>query len=406
MKQKFAGGAVFVILAVVAFLIWSQQPEVSRRGERLPQPISISSMEVQRGPYQVILSSNGVVQPLTQSTLLPQVSGEIVELGPHFRDGSYFGAGEVLLKIDPRRYRWKVKIAEADWKAALQFLAEERSRGRQAEDDWLRSGNPGEAPAIVLRMPQLAAAEAQVAATLAKLGQARLDLEYTTILAPYAGRVRDKRVDLGQAVSPATILAEVFAVDAVEIRLPLKNSELGLIDLPENYPDRPLNVTAASRVVLTSTLGATASRWTGVVVRTESAVDELTNQLHVIARLKQPFEQRTDGALPLKIGQYVDAEIDGRLLDAVIVIPAYAVYQGSFVYVVQADVLERREIEITWRNDREVLVRSGLESGDNLVLTTLGQVSSGTAVRVLDRAGKEPQQQEQGSTRVSGESQP
>ena len=64
-------------------------------------------------------------------------------------------------------------------------------------------------------------------------------------------------------------------------------------------------------------------------------------------------------------------------------IPNSAIYQGSYVYTVEDDILRRRDIEIAWQNDIDAVVDNGLELGMDLVMTPLGQVTSGIRVSVL-----------------------
>ena len=85
----------------------------------------------------------------------------------------------------------------------------------------------------------------------------------------------------------------------------------------------------------------------------------------------------------IKIGQYVTAKVAGKMLENAIVIPVSAVYQGSFVYVVEEGVLQRKPIRIAWQNQVEALIGDGLAVGQELVLSSLGQVFSGTPVLVV-----------------------
>ena len=67
-------------------------------------------------------------------------------------------------------------------------------------------------------------------------------------------------------------------------------------------------------------------------------------------------------------------------------IPNSAIYQGTYVYVVEDGLLVRREVVLAWRNASDAIVERGLAPGDRLVVTALGQVSSGTRVRPLKPA--------------------
>ena len=251
-----------------------------------------------------------------------------------------------------------------------------------------RLGNEGEVPDLVLRIPQLEAARARVLSAESSLRKARLDLERTAIRAPFAGRVLTKFVDLGQVVSRNTQLAEIYATDVVEIRLPIRNRDLPFIDLPEVYrnSDEPRN--DGGRVEIRSELAGLAT-WEAELVRTEGAIDETARQLHVIARINDPFVLPSEGQTPLKIGQYVTAKLEGKTVPGALVVPNNSIYQGTYVYVVEDGILSRRDIDILWQNDEEAVVSSGLAAGDQLVTTALGQVTSGVRVTVSGKDGNQ-----------------
>jgi RND family efflux transporter MFP subunit len=248
----------------------------------------------------------------------------------------------------------------------------------QAQRDWQRLGDGGTPPSLVTREPQLRAAEAAKAVAEAKLAQARLDLERTAIVAPYAGRIRSRDADLGQVIAAGGRVAAIYATDAVEIALPIKNRDLSFIDLPEGGIRDDAGY---QHVRVTSELSPGVT-WPARLVRTEGAIDDASRQLRVVARIDDPFS--AEHGSPIKIGQYVAARIDGRTLPDALVIPNDAIAEGSFVYVVANGILERRDVVVAWRNDADAVVASGLVAGEALVVTPLGQVNSGTRVRVRD----------------------
>ena len=365
-------------LGAVAWTILSNPPESSFRGQSSGPTMVVETRTIAPTSFQVNVPSYGIVRPRIQSLLVAQVSGQIVDKSPNFDEGGYFAEGEVMLTIDPRDYEANVMIAEASLADAQQSLAEEEARTEQAQVDWNRLGNEGEASDLVLRKPQLAAARARVASAEANLIKARLDLERTRIRAPFDGRVLRQIVDLGQVVGNNTQLAEFYSVDVAEVRLPIANKDLGFIDLPESGIGRDASATAAT---LYSELASTDT-WDARVVRTEAAIDDSARQLHVLVHVADPFTADEQHKVPLKIGQYVTASIEGRLLEDVIVIPSSTIYQGSYVYVVEEGTLQRRELELLWSDVDRAIVATGLEAGDELVTTLLGQVTSGTAVAV------------------------
>ena len=355
-------------------------PEARRGGPSPVAQMTVEVYEVAPRQYQVQLDSFGVVKPRTESVLVSQASGQINHINPNFRDGGFFEQGDVLLTLDDRDHKADVKVAQANLLEAKQRLAEEAARGIQAEADWQRLGKGGQPNDLVLRKPQLEAAKANVLSAEAQLEKAQLNLERTRVLAPYAGRILTKHVDVGQVVSNNAQLADIFAVDYVEIRLPVNNQDLALISLPEEYRFNEQAQYNQNQVLFTSDIDD-SYQWLGQVVRTEGAIDESSQQLYIVAQIDDPYGE-ANADKPIKIGQYVNASITGKQLNGVIVIDNKAIYQGSYVYVVVDGVLMRRDVQIAWKNQQDAIISSGLETNDKLVLTPLGQVSSGTPVTV------------------------
>lgn len=385
-NKKLLPVIILGALLSLAIVIKLNPPEAAQQRSVSGPQLSVETLEVVPRDYPVVLQSYGVVQPRTRSLLVAQVEGQIVNLNPNLRDGGFFERGDVLVTIDSRDYAADVSIAEAALADSRQVLAEAEARSNQAREDWDRLGNEGEIPDLVLRVPQLEAARARVLSAESSLRKARLDLERTAIRAPFAGRVLRKFVDLGQVVSRNAQLAEIYATDIVEIRLPIRNRDLPFIDLPEVYrnSDEPRNT--GRRVEIRSEL-AGLSTWEGELVRTEGAIDETARQLHVIAQINDPFASPDNGQTPLKIGQYITAELEGNVVPDALVIPNNSIYQGTYVYVVENGILVRRDIEILWQNEGEAIVSTGLAAGDQLVTTALGQVTSGVRVAISGNDG-------------------
>lgn len=371
------------VSALLVTVLYINPPQV----DRMPPPdtrLMVETAPVVRRDFDIMLESYGTVAPRTQSFLTSEVSGQIQWIDADFRDGGAISAGDVLVRIDPRVYEANVRIAEATYMEANQRLAEERARALQAELDWKKLGESGEAPDLVLRKPQLLAAEARLGSAEALRAKATLDLERTEIRAPFDGRVLAKGVDVGQVVAPNQQLAEIYATDYVEIRLPLKNRDLEFIDLPGvTGLDDPVEQRLVAEI--SSELGGDFT-WQGRLVRTEAAIDESARQLHVVAQVDAPFSP-SGGRPPLRIGQYVTARIQGRTLKNALIVPTTAIYQQSYAYVVEEGVLQRREVLIAWQNDTQAYIASGLRAGDSLVVTSLGQIASGTPVRITGSAG-------------------
>jgi len=371
---------VLILCGALGAVLIMTGPEAKRRPPRAVVP-TVKVTEVQPRDYTVVLHARGTVTPRTQSTLIPEVSGRVIETTPNFTSGGFFEAGEVLVVIDPRDYENALTVARADLERARLTLAEEEAQGEQARRDWeklLLEGKPND---LVLRRPQLASARAAVAAAEARVRRATVDLERTKVRAPYAGRVLDKLVDVGQYVAPGTSIAKLYAVDYVEVRLPLTDRQIAFVDLPEAYRGQA-ETTAGPLVSISALVGAKTYQWDGRIVRTEGSIDTRSRQLFVVAQIDNPYAKRGDQP-PLKIGQFVTAAIEGHKLSGVFVLPRSALLGVDEVIVVdQDDKIARRRLEIVWRDQDEVIARAGLKPGERISLTPLPFATDGTTVQL------------------------
>ena len=400
---KYIVASIIFILAIIAAKLIINNPPEQRRGapSKAPQ-MSVEVVKVQPEQYQIELNSFGTVRPRTQSALVAQVSGQIKFISDNFRDGGFFEAGDLLVQLDDRDYKADLDIARATLSEAKQLLLEEQARADIASEDWNRYKSLPEEQRLsstntpnklLLRGPQIEAAKARVLSAQAQLSKAELAVERSAIIAPYAGRILNKSVDVGQVVGANTTLASIFAVDFVEIRLPLNNSDLALIDLPEEFRSSSPSASLINQAEVFFSSELTPEQvWHGRIVRTESAIDSTSQQLYVVAQIDDPYGlDENERSASVKIGQYVTARIKGKLLNNAMVIPNSAIYQGSYVYVVDEGILKRREINTRWQNESDAVVSDGLKFGEQLVTTALGQISSGTPVTISNKDNQNPQ---------------
>lgn len=361
---------VLVVCVVAARSVIANRPEPQTRPQ-FKTTTSVEATRVKKSDYPVILRSQGTVTAARQGSLVPQVAGAITRVSPNFVVGGEFSKDEVLLEIDPRDFEIAVTLAEATFAQSRAALAEEQARSDQAAADWKRLGRSGTPSDLTLRKPQLAAAQASLEGARAQVERARLDLARSKITASYSGRIRQKHVDLGQYVNRGTNLAEIYATDKVEIRLPLTNQQLGFIDFANS----------STPVTLKASIGGTDQHWDADITRTDGAIDASSRQLFAIAEVNNPYPVAADRA-PLLIGQFVQAEVTGKVLSDVIVIPRTALREDREVLVVDdLNTLQTREVSILWKDAEVAVIDNGLQEGEVISLTALGSVTNGTRVR-------------------------
>ncbi|RKR03847.1 efflux RND transporter periplasmic adaptor subunit [Maricaulis maris] len=386
---KFLGRFLILIvvgavgIGVIISLVASQQrPE---RANAAPRPVAVFVDEARLDTIALQVTSQGEARPRTQINLVPQVAGRITFVNPDFIEGGFFEAGETLVQIEDADYRLAVTRASAQVAQAQQALVREQAESELAASEWAELGD-GEASSLTLREPQLAEARAQLAAAEAALQSARLDLQRTRISAPFSGRVRVKNADLGQYVSPGTPLGEVFSTDAVLVRLPLTDHELGLLGIPIAYnaggdgEGMPVQLRAA--------LGGSQQTWQGRITRTDSAIDPQTRVLYAIAEVTDPYGAGASNGTPLAVGLFVTASITGRDVENAYILPRSALRGQNSVYVAEeGGTLSVRTVEVIDSNSERVVVSSGVRGGEMVVTSPIRGASDGMRIQTFDAEG-------------------
>jgi len=379
---------LLLIPAVFLYMGWNRyqalvnsKPEPKKWGAPAAQT-HVDAQRLSTTNFPVIIRSQGTVQPRTESTLIPQVAGEVHWTARSFNEGGFFEEGDILVKLDPSDYKTSVEIAQAALVQAEANLRVEVAQSEQAWENWKRLGTGGTPNPLVVREPQVAEAKAAVTTAKARVDQAERDLDRTIIKAPYAGRILEQLVDVGQFVSSGTILARIYAIDYVEIRLPLSGRQQGYVDLPISYRgEQTQNRDDLPVVTLKGNTLGREIRWQGRIIRTEGAIDTRSRQLFAIAQVDDPYGRKTSSIAPLKVGQFVEAEIEGTTLEKVFAIPRSSIRQDREVLIINdGNQVNRRPIESIFKDGNVALVRNGLKEGELLCLTALPYAADGAMV--------------------------
>ena len=383
---------VVLPLAVLALGAWTAKTLIDSYEQPQPQPIEVEPPLVQVVPAErldltLVVRAEGTVTPRTESRLVPEISGRVVEVSPSLAAGGFFDEGDVLLKIDTREYELAVTRAQASIEQARLRLATERQESEVARREWAALGK-GEPSPLLFREPQIADAESSLRAAQAALQQAEYDIERAVLRAPFAGRVRSKQVDVGQFVQRGAPVATLYSVDVAEVRLPIPNAELQFCNLPLAYRDGSSSPTGPS-VKLTARFAGEEHAWLGRIVRTEGEIDPRTRMVNAVAQVEDPYARGRDSRRPpLAVGMFVQAEIQGIRARGVIRAPRSALRGTDTVYVVDSrGRLRFRKVEL-FRGERDsVLIRSGVEDGERLCVSPMEAAVDGMAVRTAPAEG-------------------
>jgi RND family efflux transporter MFP subunit len=368
-----------LLLVVLLFVVRSKPPEQDR-------PSAAPLVRVERAApeaHRFVVHAHGSVSPRSESDVVPQVSGEVVWISRSLVSGGFFEKGDPLLKIERSDYEVDLEAARAAVARAeseFERARTELDRQRQLADRSVASQARIDDAENTFRVTEAVLREAR-----ARRARAERDLERTVIRAPYPGRVRNEDVDIGQFVQRGSPVATVYAVDYAEIRLPLPDRELAFLELPlvarpqgpdDGEPDGP-------PVTLRARFAGSEHVWHGTIVRTEGELDPRSRMVHVVARVADPYG--ADTSAPLAVGLFVEADIAGRTVPDVYVLPRTALREGDRIYVIAPDDrLQLREVEVLRTERDRVVIGDGLSPGDRVCISTLPAAIEGMTVRVAD----------------------
>ena len=370
MKKSAQIIAVLVIglLGVIIFsLLVATKPEASTITKEKILPV-VKMWRAQSGEHQVIIQTQGVVEPIQITALASEVSGKIEYLSPNFEVGQRFKKDEVLLSIDASDYEAVQAKAMAELADAKLALSKETALSEQALRDWKALGEGEEPNELVLRKPQLESALARVVSAKAGVEKAERDLEKTKIKSPYDSKIEKTNVELGSLISQGSVVGSVYSADRFELRLPVSINEYDFVDIDKS-----------AEVIFETNISGTRYSWNGKLLRSESKVDQSSQSIFLVAEIQNSLLNKKF----LVPGVYLKAKVFGKVLKKTYSIPRAAIFdRNKLIVILEGNSISIREVKIV-RSERDVvIISSGIEDGDRVVTTPLSNAIEGMKVEV------------------------
>lgn len=405
------------VIAGVAVVVWAitnrSQPEVRDITERA---VPVAYIVAETRSFVPRIAGFGVVEPGRSWNAVAQVQGRVVELHHDFIRGGTIRAGQEIARIDPEAYELAVAQAEANVRSGMAQIAEldanaeatrallaierevlelaERELGRQrqlAERGQLapsavetqqravlgqRSAVQSLENQLQLVPAQRDALEQALAVSDASLDRARLDLDRTSVVAPFDGRVATADVDIGEFVSPGSRLGTLDGVATAGIDAqvaPQNMAQLArLIFADRVNPSGPSNL-AVERLTARVRLNVEGfdPQWPAKVDRITDGVDPETRSIGVIVTVDNPYGLANAGERPPLIkGMFVEVELEGPVVEGVFVLPRRAIEDRRVMVVDATGRLAFAEVEIAFtQDDLAVVFADHLAAGTQIIVS-------------------------------------
>lgn len=324
----------------------------------------------------VMFDALGTVVPAAVATVRPQVSGVLQKI--HFTEGQQVKAGQVLATIDPRTFEISVLQAtgqrqrdEAQLESARLTLSRYRTL---LEQDSIARQEVDTQAALVKQL------EGTVTTDRAAENQARLNLSYTQVKAPIAGRVGLRTVDIGNLVGSgdANGIAVITQFSPIDVEFAVPQDQV-----PE----------LQRRIAQNATLPATALDRTRTTELAQGRFAALDNQVDVqtgTVRAKARFENADSKLFP---SQFVNLRLQVRTIEDAVVVPVNALRHGAdgdFVFVLneQQKTVSMRPVKRGQATVDRVQVTEGLKPGERVITEGADRLKDGAKVTL---PGERPQ---------------
>ncbi|MBU2924076.1 efflux RND transporter periplasmic adaptor subunit [Colwellia sp. 4_MG-2023] len=346
--------------AYIGFSSMKKPPEEKAEVDNTPI-VEVKNITVM--PMTMKVSSYGVVKPKYETTIVAQVSGEVVELSDTFVRGGLVKKGQLLARIDPNDYHAALIDAQANMASARAALETEVAQGKVAEKEWqqITDTSPTE---LSLRKPQLAQELANVKSAQAAILRAERNLQRTEIRAPYDAMINSRSIGLGSFVGVGSEIGMLLGTAIAEVRLPVADNQL------QYLIDQGLQ----STVNLSGTFAGEEIQWQAKIVRSEGVVDDNSRMTYLVAEIQDPYylnHSNKEHDLPLRFGSYVTAKILGINIEHASIVPQYLVVNEQVALLDSESKLHYADVNIVRQEGGDVVINKGLLDGDQLIVSSL-----------------------------------
>jgi RND family efflux transporter MFP subunit len=377
----FAVILLAIVLVLTAYQLNKQKNKAFPQAQAIEMQPEVHVVSVSPDRYRATVTAYGSADAHYQLKLTSEVSGRVSQLSKQFENGHVVPAGTLLASIEDSDYRAALATAKTALASAKLSLLEEERSAKQAKSEWLASGMTGEPDSdLVLRKPQLAAAESTVEQAEANLTSARKNLQYTQIKVPFDAIIATRDTALGSYLQQGSDVAMLYSSDRLEIALPLSASDWTYLTEP-SLAGKTANVPTTA---VTLTHIETGKQWQGQLLRADQYLNAETRQRKAIVGVEKPLQQTP----PLLPGTFLKATIQGREVDNLWKLPSSALSQrGEVWYVDDAQMLQKFSTKALFSDSNAIYIHvpTTLESDtQKIVVHPLSSYLPGMLVKAVE----------------------
>lgn len=353
--------------------LWAcSEPKQQRKSP--PPAVSVYSINVEEvGKHREFVART---QAFKEANLRARVEGELV--ARHFREGAMVEKGQLLLQIDPANYQALLAQAKAD--LASKVSGENNAiRNLKRAKDLIDDGYISQSDFDRLTTEE-SQAKASVKAAQAGLKRTELDLSYTTILAPFTGRIGKVNYNVGNIVSPTSdALATLTVTDPIYVSFQVEEQ------LYLNYLQEHKSSEKPSDAKLDLSLRLPNDTIYDEHGQLDFAGTKIEQGMGTV-ELRASFANPDGIILP---GLFVTLVMESQEKQLMSMVPQAAVQanqQGKFVLVIdESNKVKERHVVLGRRINAMWIVEEGLKAGDQVIIEGLQKVRAGVTVKPIEK---------------------
>ena len=350
-----------------------------------PAPPDVQVAEVNQGAVPIVMEFSGTIKAIKTVDIIPRVSGYIDER--HFEEGTFVKKDDPLYLIDPRPYKSQLDAYNAQLKldqASLAFWRKETKRYQSLVKQGAASKEKTEGT-IAKRDEMLATVEKDKA----DIENAKLDLSFTNITAPFGGRIQETKINVGNLVQKQRdVLTTLVQMDPVYVVFNISRSDVFEIQLLKRQGK--LFETADMRIEILLPDGSTYSQQ-GKINFISYQINPTTDTVLVRGIIPNKKDQGV-GDFDLIPGQYAPVRLILGQDPAALLIPQPALVEsqiGKRVFVVnQENKVESRSVEAGRGYQGQWVIKKGLKKGEKVIVEGTQKVRPGVVVNAKPYAPK------------------
>jgi len=375
--KRSVRNALLVAGAIVALgiAIWfsagsGQKSDASGKSAKGRPTTTVGAAPVVRQDMPISLNAIGTVQPIVNATVRTQLAGVLLKI--YFTEGQHVTRGTPLAQIDPRPYQLAVQQAQGNLAKDTATLNSARVDLRRYQDllaqDSIARQQVDQQAATVHQL------EGTLAADRASVGTARLNLSYTTVRAPEAGKVGLRAVDIGSYVTPgdANGIVAITQTNPIDVSFALPQQNIAQVQKAARGITLPVTILDQNNATVIAH---------GQFRTFDNAIDATSGTVKAKARVENSDES-------LFPNEFVNVQLLVETLRQVLVVPVTAVRtgpSGPFVYTLTPDkVAHRVSVTVGPSDLAQTAILSGLKGGDVVIFEGADRIDDGSKVTTAD----------------------